>query len=94
LKFRERILKNFDNDVGEFTGSQERPRDAERANFWQGAKPFLYPIARFAAHLILKFPLMEFQNLHHAPPEVTDWHSEVISLCISVQMHALQVMKS
>src|SRR6266516_2795845 len=40
---------------------------AERAIFWHGAKPFLHPIACFDAHLIIEFPLMEFQNLHPGP---------------------------
>jgi hypothetical protein len=63
LELHGRILKHFDNSVGESTGSQEQPRDAERAIFWQGAKTFLHPLARFAAHVIIKIPLMEFQNL-------------------------------
>jgi hypothetical protein len=31
----------------------------ERAILWQCAKTFLHPIARFAAHLIIKIPPME-----------------------------------
>jgi hypothetical protein len=53
--------------VGESVGSQERPAERKEPIFWQGAKTFLYPIARFAAHLIIKIPLMEFQNLHFTP---------------------------
>jgi hypothetical protein len=39
---------------------------AERAFFWQGAKPFLHPIARSAAHVMSKIAPIEFQNLQPA----------------------------
>lgn len=33
---------------------------AERALFWQGAKPFLHPIARSAAHVMSKIAPIEW----------------------------------
>jgi hypothetical protein len=58
--------RNFDNYAGELAGSGGSASRAETALFWPCAKPFLHPLARFAAHLIIEFPLMEFQNLHYA----------------------------
>jgi hypothetical protein len=46
-------------------GAPGTPQDAERALFGQGAKAFLYLIARFAAHLIIKIPDPLFQNLQN-----------------------------
>ena len=63
MELNGRILKNFDKYVGESAGSQERPRDAERAIVWQCAKTFLHPIARFAAHGIIKIAPMEENDL-------------------------------
>jgi hypothetical protein len=59
LELHERNLKNFDNYVGEFAGSKGAASRAERAILWQCTKTFLHPIARFAAHLIIKIPPME-----------------------------------
>jgi hypothetical protein len=39
-------------------------RSRKELSSGQCTKPFLHPIARFAAHLIRKIPPMEFQNLH------------------------------
>jgi hypothetical protein len=36
---------------------------AERAIFWLCAKTFLHPIARFAAHLMVKIQPMEYNDL-------------------------------
>jgi len=41
---------------------------AERALFWQGAKPFLHPIARSAAHVMSKIAPIEFQRSQAAQP--------------------------
>jgi hypothetical protein len=36
---------------------------------------FLHPFARFAAHLISKIPLMEFQNLHTLTHKSPFWRT-------------------
>ena len=58
LKFL--ILKNFDDYFGKFAGNQEWPAELKEL-FFGNAQNFLYPIDRFAAHLIIKFPPWELQ---------------------------------
>src|SRR5258706_9766846 len=53
------MLKHVDTSLGESAGSQERPRDAERARVRQGAKTCLHPLARVAAHFMSKIRPME-----------------------------------
>jgi len=38
LELRERILKNFDNYVGEFAGSQERPAEGKELFYGNAQK--------------------------------------------------------
>ena len=37
--------------------------ETRKDTLWQCAKTFLHPIARFAAHLIIKIPPMELNDL-------------------------------
>src|SRR5258706_1241056 len=60
------MLKHVDTSVGESAGSQERPRDAERARVRHGTKNCLVSLARVAVHLMSKIPPVEWKNMMYS----------------------------
>jgi len=60
LELNGRILKNFDNYLGAFAGSQEWPAERKELSYGNVPKLFYILITRFAAHLIIKIPPMEW----------------------------------